>query len=406
MLFNCLGYLIANDQSKHEVSLNTSPLGLTIKMTSTDSQIAFIPRGTIDSVLTWFRSINEVNKTGTMDLESIDRNIKVTIDIELKNLQNLERLLRGKVLFKRRPCFKRINRIANNIFILQIEGTNNLMVEKMAYFPHVCYDTSNLTRFEQIKQEQMILNNLRDHPHPNIIQLEEISCDDTSLSILLEFCAGGDLLKVLNQKNNEINHQLVMKKLLNVVQHLHSLDILHRDIKLQNVLLRIPNDVSSLVLADFGLACHKSQIPYYNTRCGTPGYTAPEVFTQSIYDAKADIFSCGVMFFNLLTLKNPFGSSRNPQALLQKNMAVDYDLTHLDIIKTQNPYAYDLVLQMLQKDPKLRPSATQCLQHPFFNQIIVEQKEDSTFDNIQFNNPIHQAVKINQTKPHQMPQFK
>lgn len=50
-----------------------------------------------------------------MDLESIDRNIKVTIDIELWNLQNLERLLRGKVLFKRRPCFKRINSIANNI---------------------------------------------------------------------------------------------------------------------------------------------------------------------------------------------------------------------------------------------------------------------------------------------------
>ncbi|CAD8076748.1 unnamed protein product [Paramecium sonneborni] len=405
MLFNFQGYLIANDQSKHEVSLNASPLGLTIKMTSTDSQIAFIPRGTIDSVLTWFRSINEVNKTGTMDLESIDRNIKVTIDIELQNLQNLERLLRGKVLFKRRPCFKRINGIANNIFLLQIEGTNNLMVEKMAYFPHVCYDTSNLTRFEQIKQEQMILNNLRDHPHPNIIQLEEISCDDHSLSILLEFCPGGDLLKFLNQNNNDINHQLVMKKLLNVVQHLHSLDILHRDIKLQNVLLRIPNDVSSLVLADFGLACHKSQIPYYNTRCGTPGYTAPEVFTQSIYDAKADIFSCGVMFFNLLTLKNPFGSSRIPQTLLLKNIAVDYDLTHLDIIKTKNPYACDLVLQMLQKDPKLRPSATQCLQHPFF-QILVEQKEDSTLDNIQFNNPIHQAVKVNQTKPRQMPQFK
>lgn len=47
----------------------------------------------------------------------------------------------------------------------------------------------------------MILNNLRDHPHPDIIQLEEISCDENSISVLLEYCPGGDLLKFLNQNN-------------------------------------------------------------------------------------------------------------------------------------------------------------------------------------------------------------
>lgn len=55
---------------------------------------------------------------GTVDLETLDRNIKVTIEIEISNLQKLERQLRGKVLYKRRPCFKRINGIANYVFLL------------------------------------------------------------------------------------------------------------------------------------------------------------------------------------------------------------------------------------------------------------------------------------------------
>ncbi|CAK72819.1 unnamed protein product (macronuclear) [Paramecium tetraurelia] len=359
---------------------------------------------------------------GTVDLETLDRNIKVTIEIEISNLQKLERQLRGKVLYKRRPCFKRINGIANYVcirllsyqFYYRSKEPITTQLRRWHSFrmflktPQIQLDLyiKLQQKQEQIKQEQMILNNLRDHPHPDIIQLEEISCDENSISVLLEYCPGGDLLKFLNQNNQNINHQLVMKKLLNVVQHIHYYDILHRDIKLQNVLFRKANDASSLVLADFGLACLKSQLLNNNNRCGTPGYTAPEVFTQAIYDQKVDIFSCGVVFFNLLTLKNPFGSSKNPQTLLLKNIAADYDLTYLDQIKSKNPKACDLVIQMLKKDPKQRPSATQCLQHPFFSQEVVEQKEDSTFDNIQFNNPIHQTVKVSQTKPHQMPQFK
>lgn len=88
-----------------------------------------------------------------------------------------------------------------------------------------------------------------------------------SLSVILEYCSGGDLLKYLNQKNITPDIKKILKKLLegfesyNIslgIKHLHSLDILHRDLKLQNIYLKFPNDCDSVIIADFGLACYKS----------------------------------------------------------------------------------------------------------------------------------------------------
>lgn len=110
-------------------------------------------------------------------------------------------------------------------------------------------------------------------------------------------------------------------------------------------------------IADFGLACHKTQLKFYNPRCGTPGYTAPEVFDQTtIYDEKVDIYSAGVIFYNLLTSRNPFGNSKNPQEILTKNIQGNYETIHLDNV--QDKVAVQLVKLMLSKDPKTRPSAT------------------------------------------------
>lgn len=60
----------------------------------------------------------------------------------------------------------------------------------------------------------MILNNLRDFPHPNIIKIEEITTNGVSLSVILEYCSGGDLLKYLNQKNITPDIKKILKKLL------------------------------------------------------------------------------------------------------------------------------------------------------------------------------------------------
>lgn len=164
------------------------------------------------------------------------------------------------------------------------------------------------------------------------------------------------------------------------MSHLHRLGFVHRDIKLQNIFLYDENSWDSVKIADFGLSSQKCNIQKFNPRCGTPGYTAPEVFDQnSIYDEKVDIYSAGIILYNLLTMKNPFGNSKNPQDTIQRNMVGDYDKTHLIKVVNEQPKAYDLLVRMLEKNPKLRPTADECLRFELF------KAEKKTFDESVFS---------------------
>ena len=68
-----------------------------------------------------------------------------------------------------------------------------------------------------------------------------------------------------------------------------------------------------------------------------------------------------------LTLKNPFGNSKNIQDIIKKNISGLYDETHLGNVKINNPLGYDLLVKMLLKDARNRPSARECLSHPYLN---------------------------------------
>ncbi len=86
--------------------------------------------------------------------------------------------------------------------------------------------------------------------------------------------------------------------------------IIHRDIKLENILFGKRNDIATLKIIDFGLAIYQHE-ENNNVLCGTPGYIAPEILkaetlTNFNYSYKIDIFSAGVIFYKLLTKKNLF----------------------------------------------------------------------------------------------------
>lgn len=86
---------------------------------------------------------------------------------------------------------------------------------------------------------------------------------------------------------------------------MESIGIIHRDIKLENLVLAEPNVMESVKLIDFGLAIHVTNDTKY--LCGTPGYIAPELFQPGYpYDHKVDMFSLGVIFYKMLTRKSLF----------------------------------------------------------------------------------------------------
>jgi len=93
---------------------------------------------------------------------------------------------------------------------------------------------------------------------------------------------------------------------MKALAYLEQEEIIHRDLKPENVIFRSTEDTYDVVLVDFGFATKVSEVKNLFTRCGTPGYVAPEVLSDQTYDCKADSFSAGVILYILLTGCAPF----------------------------------------------------------------------------------------------------
>lgn len=144
--------------------------------------------------------------------------------------------------------------------------------------------------------------------HKHILQIYEVFETKHSIYLIIELLSGGELIKSVKEKN-KLQHNdiaLVMRNILDALDHMHSKKIMHRDLKPENILLRKKNEIYNIVIADFGLASFLN-LPasaIFFKRCGTPGFVAPEILTykegqDNFYDEKCDIFSAGVIFYLL-----------------------------------------------------------------------------------------------------------
>jgi serine/threonine protein kinase len=139
---------------------------------------------------------------------------------------------------------------------------------------------------------------LREVSHEYIMKLHEVYESETHLILILEYLRGGTLLQrvVKRRRFGEKECAIIIKKLILSLDYLHKKNIVHRDIKLENIFL-IDDNETNIKLGDFDLACHFDKIDY-SKQCGTPGYVAPEIFNPKVqYDYKVDIFSAGVVLY-------------------------------------------------------------------------------------------------------------
>lgn len=218
---------------------------------------------------------------------------------------------------------------------------------------------------DMIDNEVMILRRIS---HPNIMSL--IADEETQqlLFLICEYIPGGDLFDAIAvaQKFTEEQSSLMIKHLLLALAYLHNMDIVHRDVKPENLLVEYDGTrIKTLKLADFGLACEVTK-PLY-TVCGTPTYVAPEILAECGYGVKIDVWAAGVILYILLCGYPPFVSEDNDQEKL-----FDCILTGKYDFPEENWYnvsidAKELIQNMLQLAPELRFSAEDVLDHPWLH---------------------------------------
>ncbi|KAL5704430.1 hypothetical protein ACHQM5_022864 [Ranunculus cassubicifolius] len=195
--------------------------------------------------------------------------------------------------------------------------------------------------------------------HPGIVSLKDFYEDSQSFHLVMEFCSLGHLKR---KRLSERKAACLIKDLMSAVKYCHEKGVVHRDIKPENVLF---TESKTLKLADFGEACRYFEGKKLMAEVGTPAYTAPEVLSGRGYTDKVDIWSAGVVLYELLTGEVPFEGD-SFEVVSQEMRKKRLDLT-TGRWKYISPPARDLVGKMLCAEVSLRLSADQVLNHPWIS---------------------------------------
>jgi len=196
--------------------------------------------------------------------------------------------------------------------------------------------------------------------HPNVVRLhglfvsrseeEEETPGQQKWSIVLELCKNGDLFDAIAASPFKEPQALdVMAGLLSALVHVHSRNIVHRDVKVENILLA---DDGRPILTDFGLACRLSDSEAMSKKCGSPGSVAPEILMGLQYGVKVDAFSAGAVFYFMLCGQMPF-LAPNITTILRKNLACKVDF-RMPVFNDVSYFSTGVILALMNRDAEER----------------------------------------------------
>ncbi|XP_042482219.1 mitogen-activated protein kinase kinase kinase NPK1-like [Macadamia integrifolia] len=217
------------------------------------------------------------------------------------------------------------------------------------------------THIRELEEEVKLLKNLS---HPNIVRYLGTAREEGTLNILLEFVPGGSISSLLGKFGSfpEPVIRMYTKQLLLGLEYLHKNGIMHRDIKGANILV---DNKGCIKLADFGASkkvVELATISGAKSMKGTPYWMAPEVILQTGHSFSADIWSVGCTVIEMATGKPPWSQQYQEVAAL---FHIGTTKSHPPIPEHLSVEAKDFLLKCLQKEPNLRSTASELLQHPF-----------------------------------------
>lgn len=254
-------------------------------------------------------------------------------------------------------------------FLVQAQSNNHYFVIKQIQIKHM----DQLEKEETMKEASI----LRHLDHPYIVRLQELYISKKGkLCIVMDYADGGDLNALIKAREgqkfteNQILTWFVQISL--ALKHVHDRKILHRDLKSQNIFLMKDGTIK---LGDFGIAKVLNQtMDNAKTMVGTPFYLSPELIDSKPYNFKSDIWSLGVLLYEMCQLEPPFVSN-SIHGLALKIVRGVYP-------PIGNEYSRDLkilIASLLAVDPKQRPNINEILKSPMLLLRVQSLLTDAKF---------------------------
>ena len=232
--------------------------------------------------------------------------------------------------------------------------------------------TKQLNKYNELE----IINEIKtliEIDHPNIAKIFDFYSDFTKFYLITEYCEEGSLNDLITNDGpfEEMQASYIMSQIFSSLNYCHKKEIIHRDLKLENILInKNDNGFINVKICDFGTSLRFNTDEIKDKIVGPIYYIAPEVFKKK-YNSKCDLWSCGIILYILLTGVPPFGNEED-QIINEKIYEEQYDKNRL---VNKSKECIDLIDKLLEKDPDKRISVEEALSHKWFEKNKIKEKE-------------------------------
>ena len=243
-------------------------------------------------------------------------------------------------------------------------------------------ENESLDDEENLEALQTEIGILRQLSHPHVVKLKEVVATPENTYIVMELLAGGELFNRIVEKGcfTEAEAASLFAQIILSMEYLHSLNIVHRDVKPENILYVTPGS-NDIKLIDFGYAGLWSMDQPLTGLCGTPDYVAPEVLTWydddengTSYGKGSDLWSLGVLLYVILSGCSPFSADEEEELLQQ--------VAEAKVVFFENEWkgisdeAKDLIKKLVVVDPEERYTMQDVLTHPWLQAAVVKARSE------------------------------
>lgn len=216
--------------------------------------------------------------------------------------------------------------------------------------------------------------------HPGIVALKDFLENEENFYLVLEYCAGGDLSMLIKKSRiPEDTARKYMHQIVDTLKYLKSRNIIHRDLKPQNILLTA--DFTHVKLTDFNFARELYDNDLASTLCGSPLYMAPEIIEKHEYTAKSDLWSVGMILYEMVYGKHPFWDAINIMDLIGKIKKESISFNESVSLECN-----DLLSDLLQIEPEFRCTWDEFFDHQWLQidaPIHVAYNEENLWESVQ-----------------------